>query len=195
MSTSGMPNPWPITLHTGDLTLRPLRLRDKGQWDSVRAQNLEWLTPWQATIPQVSGASGEIQAPSYIQMVRTINREARAGRSYSFGIFLGATLVGQISMGGVIYGALRAAHIGYWIDRRYHSRGYTTAAVSALTEYGFNALGLHRIEINVRPENAASIRVAEKCGYFREGERARFLHIDGAWRDHVVFVRENSRIS
>ena len=63
-----------------------------------------------------------------------------------------------------------------------------------ITQYGFQELGLHRIEINLRPENAASRRVAEKAGYHFEGERPRFLHIDGQWRDHLCFVRENPKI-
>ena len=64
-----------------------------------------------------------------------------------------------------------------------------------MTVYGFEELKLHRIEINIRPENGASRRVAEKSGYHLEGERPRFLHIDGEWRDHLSFVRENPKIS
>jgi ribosomal-protein-alanine N-acetyltransferase len=94
-------------------------------------------------------------------------------------------------MGGVIYGALRGAHIGYWIDRSYAGRGYTTQAVELMTAFAFSQLGLHRIEINIRPENAASIRVAQKAGYHFEGERPRYLHIDGSWRDHHCYVKEN----
>ena len=54
--------------------------------------------------------------------------------------------------------------------------------------HGFDVLRLHRIEINIRPENAASLRVVEKLGLRREGERAAYLHIDGDWRDHVTYV-------
>jgi ribosomal-protein-alanine N-acetyltransferase len=36
--------------------------------------------------------------------------------------------------------------------------------------------------------------VAEKAGYILEGSRARYLHIDGQWRDHVTFVKENVSI-
>jgi ribosomal-protein-alanine N-acetyltransferase len=97
-------------------------------------------------------------------------------------------------LGGVIYGALRAGHIGYWIDRNFANRGYTTQAVQLLSSYGFSELGLHRIEINVRPENAASCKVAEKAGFTFEGHRKAFLHIDGAWRDHVCFVKYNELI-
>jgi ribosomal-protein-alanine N-acetyltransferase len=67
-------------------------------------------------------------------------------------------------------------------------------AVNMVTDFAFNELELHRIEINIRPENSPSIRVAEKCGYLYEGLRPRYLHIDGAWRDHHCFVRENIAI-
>jgi ribosomal-protein-alanine N-acetyltransferase len=127
-------------------------------------------------------------------MVRALHREARAGRSYSFMIWHGNNLVGQITMGGVIYGALRGAHIGYWIDRNYAGRGFTTDAVKTVTAYAFEVLGLHRIEINIRPENAPSIRVAEKAGYRFEGDRSEFLHIAGGWRDHKCFIKVNDLV-
>ena len=69
-----------------------------------------------------------------------------------------------------------------------------TSAVNMVTDFGFNELELHRIEINIRHENQPSIRVAEKCGFIYEGDRPRFLHIDGAWRDHRTFVKENLAI-
>ncbi len=50
---------------------------------------------------------------------------------------------------------------------------YTTQAVEILTQYAFQELKLHRLEINLRPENASSRRVAEKARYIFEGERPR----------------------
>jgi len=97
-------------------------------------------------------------------------------------------------MGGIIYGAMRGAHIGYWVDEKFANLGVVTAAVEALSEYAFTELQLHRLEINLRPENAASRRVAEKAGYVLEGDRPRYLHIDGDWRDHICFVLENPTI-
>jgi ribosomal-protein-alanine N-acetyltransferase len=171
-----------------------MRLRDRKKWLNVRAENREWLSPWEATLPFIPGSDVESlqkELPSFFRLVRTLNRESRDGRSISFAIWHENNLIGQISMGGIILGAMRGAHIGYWIDRAYAGRGYTTEAVNLLTEYGFSVLALHRIEINLRPENAASRRVAEKAGYVLEGERPRYLHIDGDWRDHLSFVKEN----
>ena len=64
----------------------------------------------------------------------------------------------------------------------------------ALTEYAFSELQLHRIEINLRPENEASRKVAEKAGYIYEGLRPKYLHINGDWRDHSTYVKENPTI-
>jgi len=191
-----MSNSWSVVLTTSDLRLQALRFRDKSAWNTVRAQNRDWLAPWEATIPSVPGedAPDLRQLPSYFEMVRTLNSEARAGRSYSFAIWHQRNLVGQISLGGVILGAMRGAHIGYWIDKNYANRGFTTQAVMAMADYSFDALKLHRVEINLRPENAASRRVAEKSGFIFEGERPRYLHIDGSWRDHITFVKENPAV-
>ena len=189
---------WPITLHGEQIELRPARLSDQRRWNRVRSENKEWLEPWEATLPQtpVGTPASEFltKRPSFYSMVRALHREARAGRSYSFMIWHGNNLVGQITMGGVIYGALRGAHIGYWIDKNYAGRGLTTDAVNTLTRFAFDALGLHRIEINIRPENAPSIRVAEKAGYTFEGDRPAFLHIAGAWRDHKSYVKINDLV-
>jgi ribosomal-protein-alanine N-acetyltransferase len=56
------------------------------------------------------------------------------------------------------------------------------------TDHCFQVVGLHRLEVNIRPENAPSLRVAHKLGFRPEGLRKRLLHIDGAWRDHMTFA-------
>jgi [ribosomal protein S5]-alanine N-acetyltransferase len=179
----------------GELFLKPIRFRDKSQWDSVRAINRDWLSPWEATRPNIDHKS---VLPSYYGMVMQLNRELRALRSISLGIWLNENrdqvLIGQITLGGIIFGAMRGAHIGYWIDQRFANRGYTTRAVKLLTKFGFEQLRLHRIEINLRPENEASKQVAIKAGYLLEGARNNYLHIAGDWRDHVTFVKENPAI-
>jgi ribosomal-protein-alanine N-acetyltransferase len=131
-------------------------------------------------------------------MVLQLNKEIRALRSISLGIWLNENksevLIGQITLGGIIFGAMRGAHIGYWIDQRFASRGYTTRAVKLLTKFGFETLKLHRIEINLRPENEASKKVAIKAGFELEGARNNYLHIAGDWRNHITFVKENPEI-
>jgi ribosomal-protein-alanine N-acetyltransferase len=182
---------WPVVITDGTLVLRPLRFRDRGVWLASRRFNREWLQPWEATAPinKIDSA-----LPSYFEMVLHHNREGRAERALSLAIWSDAEFIGQITLGGIAFGAYRGGHIGYWIDQRSANKGLTTRAVKALTKYGFDEMQLHRIEINLRPENGASRKVAEKAGYKLEGNRANFLHIDGDWRDHITFVAENPRI-
>lgn len=182
---------WPLVLRDGELTLQPLRLKDRAEWLKVRKQNRDWLVQWEATSPLPEENK---YLPTFFEMVLHHRREGRAGRSLTLALWFDQQLIGQITLGGLSYGAYRGGHIGYWISEEFANRGLTTRAVRELTRYAMEELRLHRIEIALRPENAASKRVAEKAGYIFEGLRPRFLHIDGSWRDHIVFVKENPRI-
>jgi ribosomal-protein-alanine N-acetyltransferase len=170
-------------LDDGPIRLRPLRRRDAREWRSLRVANMEWLSPWEATHP-----AGEIAGPTFHQMVHRLDREARAGRILPFAVEYDGRFVGQVTVGGIILGSLRSGHIGYWIDREMAGRGIIPTAVAMVTDHCFLTVGLHRLEINIRPQNSASLRVVEKLGFRLEGVRERYLHIDGAWRDHATFA-------
>lgn len=126
--------------------------------------------------------------PTFAAMVRALRTEARAGRTLPWVITYEGQLVGQLTIGGMAYGSLRSAHAGYWIDQQFAGRAIVPMAVALSTDYCFFTLGLHRMEINLRPENTASRRVVEKLGFRYEGIRDRYLHIDGGWRDHLTFA-------
>ncbi len=172
-----------MTLAEGPVGLRPIRQTDRRAWRDVRARNADWLRPWDATSPDsLTGVPVTFGA-----MVRALNTDARAGRLMPFVLTYGERLVGQVTVGGISWGSLRSAHIGYWVDRSVAGRGIVPTAVALATDHCF-AVGLHRIEINIRPENAASLRVVEKLGFRPEGMRLRYLHIDHGWRDHLSFA-------
>ena len=61
-------------------------------------------------------------------------------------------------------------------------------AVALVIDHCFRSAGLHRIEVAIRPENSNSLRVVEKLGIREVGYAPRFLHIDGAWRDHRIYA-------
>lgn len=175
--------PWPVRLRDGEVLLRPLRGRDARRWRQVRNENSEWLAPWEATHPDEHSLP-----PSFGQMVRSFSREARAGRLLPFAVDVDDRLVGQLTVSGISWGSLRSAQIGYWVDRRVAGRGIIPTAVALSVDHCFFTLGLHRIEVNIRPENVASLRVVNKLGFRPEGLRRKYLHIDGDWRDHATFA-------
>lgn len=178
---------WPVTLIEGDIRLRPLRVRDARAWREVRARNGDWLTPWDATLPAEGALEGEAP-PSFGAMVRRMNREARAGRMIPWALDVDGVFRGQVTVGGIAMGSLRGCYIGYWIDQAVAGRGVMTTAVAMACDYLIGECGMHRIEINIRPENKPSRRVAEKLGLRNEGIRADYLHINGQWCDHVSYV-------
>ena len=55
-------------------------------------------------------------------------------------------------------------------------------------DHCFGDLGLHRVEIAIRPENSNSLRVVEKLELHEVGYAPRYLHIDGDWRDHRIYA-------
>ena len=171
----------------GDITLRLIRQRDASAWREVRRRNREWLQPWEASLPPEASLITDVPA-TFGQMVRRMRKDARAGRALPWAILVDGRLAGQLTVGGITYGSLRSAYIGYWIDKELAGRGIMPAAVAMACDYCFDNVRLHRVEINIRPENAASLRVVDKIGLRKEGDRPKYLHIDGDWRDHVTYV-------
>lgn len=184
-----MTRPWPVTLAYGDVGLRPLRQVDARRWREVRRRNAEWLQEWEATMPPQSPFDTGI-VPTFGSMVRRLRREARDLRTLPWALTFRGQLVGQVTVGGIAWGSARQAYIGYWIDSEVAGRGIMPVAVALALDHCLDVLQLHRVEINIRPENHASLRVVEKLGLRFEGERPAYLHINGAWRDHVTYVAD-----
>ena len=124
----------------------------------------------------------------YIQMVRTMRKEARHGVTLPWAMTYGGRFAGQMTVGNIIWGSARTASVGYWIDQEFAGLGVTPTALAMALDHCFNIVGLHRIEATIRPENRASRRVVEKLGFHEEGVRRRCLHVDGAWRDHICYA-------
>ena len=108
------------------------------------------------------------------------------GRDYVFAIGEGGRPVGVIGLHGVDR-ATSAAELGYWIATQAAGRGLMTEAGFALLDFAFRVLGLHRVELHAAPGNVASVRVAEKLGFRREGILRDGSRGEGGWHDAIVF--------
>lgn len=180
------PAGWPATLRDGDVELRPFRMRDAAAWSEVRLANEAWLAPWEP-----SGAGTWAQrnvVTAFAPMLRQLRRQAKDGTTLPFAVTYRGRLVGQATAGNVWRGSLNSCFLGYWVDGRYAGLGIAPTAVALLADHCFGAVRLHRVEANVRPENAPSRRVVEKLGFREEGLRERYLLIDGAYRDHLCYA-------
>jgi len=174
--------PTTFSLTHGDVTLRLLRQRDAKALQRLILGNREWLRPWEATNPYGPN-SFDIKS-----MVRGLIRQLDNQTGLPFVMEYRGELVGQLNVANILYGSVSSAVIGYWVVPEVAGRGVTPTSVALATDYLFAAVGLHRVEIDIRPENLASLRVVEKLGYRFEGLKERYIHINGAWRDHFVFA-------
>lgn len=185
---------WPVTLRAGALVLRPLRRGDQNRWAQVRQTNRAWLARWDATAPP---EMWPVQS-SFSDMLGSLRQQARQGRSLPWVLAWDdgwpnrpsrwPELIGQVSVNGITWGSSRSAYIGYWIDQGWAGRGLMPLAVALASDYCFHTLRLHRLEIDILPENRPSHRVVEKLGYASDGQRRSLLHINGVWREHDAFV-------
>lgn len=181
---------WPATMSDGLIGVRPLARRDASTWARLRAENVEWLSPWEATIPPGEGGLPD----SYAATIAGLRRRAREGTAMPFAVTWAGDMVGQVTVSGLTRGSALWASIGYWVARSHAGRGVTPTAVALVCDHLFTRVGLHRIEISIRPENTASLRVVEKLDFTEVGLAPRYLHIAGDWRDHRVFqlVKEDA---
>jgi ribosomal-protein-alanine N-acetyltransferase len=177
---------WPARLQDGRTGLRPPRLRDATTWSTLRLRNEAWLAPWEPTSNEPWAVRHSVA--SWPAALGSLRRLARAGVLLPFMITYDDELVGQLTVNNVVRGALRSAQIGYWVDQGHANRGITTTAVALAADHCFGPVGLHRVEVDIRPENVRSRRVADKLGFREEGLYVRYLDIDGGWRDHVTYA-------
>ncbi|MDJ1371470.1 GNAT family N-acetyltransferase [Gulosibacter molinativorax] len=178
--------PFVPTIDDGELRIRSIRTRDARELERVLLENRPWLQPWEATLP---GAAGRWNVRGSI---RSLLDQASSRVTMPFVLEVDGAIVGQLTVSNIQYGAVSSASLGYWVAQSAAGHGYTPIAVAAVTDYCFKSIGLHRMEICIRPENKPSLRVVEKLGFRYEGKRDRYIHIDGDWRDHYCFalVRE-----
>ena len=168
--------------------LRTLRMRDAKHLERLILGNREWLRPWEATNP-VGPNSFDIRG-----QVRGLIRQMDAQQGLAFVIEVEGEILGQLNVANILYGSVSSAVIGYWIAPEAAGKGSVPTAVALATDYLFNVVGLHRVEIDIRPENVASLRVVQKLGFRYEGLKERYIHINGAWRDHFVFALTHEEV-
>lgn len=112
-----------------------------------------------------------------------------SSNSYLFAIVDGSTdrHIGNIKVGPVI-AHHSFADVSYFIgEREVWGRGLATEAVRLATRFGFDRLGLHRLQAGLYETNIGSFRVLEKAGYVYEGRLAKQLKGKDGWEDHVWF--------
>ena len=171
------------------LRLEPYARRHFQTWREAREASREFLQPWE---PKWRGSDTTL--PEFLLRLRNdrLSRKNRSGCSFLLTLPLHGTVrgvVGGINLSNIRFGAARTATLGYWMRREHSGKGYMALAVESLCRNAFQQLELERIEAACLPENAASRRVLEKCGFHEEGYARQYLEINGTRRDHLLYAR------
>jgi [ribosomal protein S5]-alanine N-acetyltransferase len=103
-------------------------------------------------------------------------------------------VIGSVSFNNIVRGAFQSCFLGYRLDGGEINNGYMTEAVKKGISIMFDEFGLHRIEANIMPRNARSLRVVEKLGFVSEGLAHGYLKINGEWEDHFHMVLLNDKV-
>jgi RimJ/RimL family protein N-acetyltransferase len=177
--------PWPADPPSAGSVL----LRRFTEADAPMARDLA-TDPYVPLIGTLPADATDAQAREWIR--RQLGRWAE-GRGFSFA-------VAEVATGRAVGGAglwltglsEGRASAGYAIAPRDRGRGYAVDALTALTRFAWTLPGLCRVELYIEPWNVASVRVAERSGYAREGLLRSFQEIGGRRRDLLLYaaVRE-----
>ena len=179
------------------VVLRPLRISDTRSRRKIREANRSWLDRWaerksdEATQPSVLKRFASVIRRTILQPYADAvfsRLEALRGSAAHWVIWYDGRFAGQISVFRIERGTLQSAEVGYWVDERLAGRGIAPTALAIATDHCFQAVGLHRLEANIQPDNVASRRVVDKLGFRDEGTRVGYIRISGAWQDHICYA-------
>lgn len=166
------------------ISLRPPRLGDWHEWAMLRSHNAAYLKPWE---PQWD--ENALTQEYYERRFRRQVREWQGDQCYPFLMIRNddAAIIGAMNLNNVSRGAAQFASLGYWIAADQQRRGFVTEAGRLMMAHAFTTLRLHRLNAACLPENVRSRSLLTKLGFREEGFAARYIEIDGLWRDHVLY--------
>jgi len=165
------------------VSLRPWESVDAADALDFYMRNREHLAPWE---PLRTDAFFTLD--HHAEARRASELERLNGRGYGYAVMLDDRLAGRASLSEVSRGAFQSAYCGYLTDAALCGRGVATRAVAQLLRLAFVDLRLHRVQAAVMPRNAPSQRVLEKNAFMRIGMSPRYLFINGAWEDHILYA-------
>ncbi len=136
----------------------------------------EYLGKW---LPWVEKNKVEKDSLAFLKSSILFNN---GGQKLTTFIFYNNELVGSVAFVMINKGN-KAAEIGYWLSQNKQGKGIMTQSCERLIKYGFEKMNLHRIEINVAPENSKSLAIPQKLGFHHEGTIRESLFFNNKFYD------------
>ena len=171
-----------MNLETERLVLKELTWKDL---DNIHALHCYPAVEQFNTI----GIPGSIEDTKEIIRAAIEDQQEKTRKQFGWGIFLKATenFIGEAGI-GLSANRFKIGEVHYCLVPDYWGKGYATEVAKSIIGFGFENLGLHRIQAGVATENIRSARVLEKAGMIREGRRRKILPIRGEWKDNYLYA-------
>ena len=171
-------------MSVGEVSLRPVRVRDAAAVARLYAAEREFLAPFEPTRSDAFFTEdGQRKQIEHVVALRGVSAAER------FLILEDGELAGIMGVSNIVLGAFRSANIGYFVAQARNGRGIATRAIGRVVEWAFEDVELNRLEAGTLVDNLASQKALERNGFERIGLARRYLHIGGDWRDHILFQR------
>lgn len=163
------------------ITLRQLTEADAADIFVTINSQREYLGKW---LPFVKHTKSVSDTQAFVNSIIDLPEEIM---EYTFTIRIDGCLAGLIGFKSTDR-ANRKTEIGYWLSESFQGRGIITKSVKRLCEFAFQELNMNRIQIKCAVGNSASIAVAERLGFVREGiERDGELLSGDAFTDLYIY--------
>ena len=179
------PSDLPTRFDTEHLVLRCYQPDDGPMYFTVGQKNREHLQRYESE-NFILTLQDEAQAEAAV-------RELASDWAIGLGFFMGAfdkvtgEFVAQVFV-GYHDRDLPELQVGYFVDVEHEGQGYVTEAVKAALGFIFEHLHAHRVRLMCDDTNVRSYRVAERCGFVREGHlRQNHRHPDGTFTGTLIY--------
>ena len=163
----------PILYETTRVTLRRITADDEDEFTRLARASIKLHRPW-IFLPE-----DPAEFADYLRYY-----ESSEAESTLICVRESGAIAGFVTINDVVRGPYQRATVGYGAFAQAARRGYMSEGFGLVFRFAFGDLGLHRLEADIQPGNAASLRFAAKIGFRREGLSPGLIHIDGAWKDH-----------
>ena len=162
-------------------TVRSLSLDDSPALAAAASRNREHLRPWEPSRPE-----SYFTEAGQREFVEGRLRQVELGLFDSWLLWHGDEVVGSANLQNIVFGAMRGADVGYWVDHAHLRRGLAVGLLEHLVQRGHD-LGLHRLGASTMLANVPSQGVLRRCGFEQCGLIPAFLYLNGEWSDSLLF--------
>ena len=153
--------------------LEPPSSRRQSEFLTLEGQSRKFHRPW------IMAPDNAYAYAVYLKRCRRISV-----RCFFICIKDGGGLAGVVNITEIVGALFQSAYLGFYAFASTAGKGYMRDGFGLVFDSVFGEMGLHRLEANIQPGNAASIALVKRLGFRLEGFSPEFLKIGGRWWDH-----------